>query len=120
MLADESATVSMILDTLSVNMAEGYDNSYCLCYPTGEKIKDTELMWNVLREISQHDALIYRPISKKLGISCSIPLFKNVFIEVEIDFSQPLANYVHLFCRKFGIRYHEFSCCKLENQGESY
>eukprot|EP00842_Homolaphlyctis_polyrhiza_P000741 jgi/Hompol1/1668/HPOL_002322-RA len=78
---------------------------YALHLPTGDRIKDTDLAWNVLKDLSQHDRLKYRPVSNRCLLQTSTV---SQPVEVEVDFSEPLESLKNFFCRRMGIRYRDF------------
>ncbi|EGF79918.1 hypothetical protein BATDEDRAFT_35240 [Batrachochytrium dendrobatidis JAM81] len=116
---DKQMLVHSMLKKLEQETQNANHESYSLYLPTNEKLKDTEVLWNVIKDISSTDKLRYRLTSQKALISA----FKvestesnSVEIEVEVDFSEPLSSIVHYFCRRLGIRYSEFCQLQLVNQ----
>ncbi|KAH6563341.1 hypothetical protein BASA60_010721 [Batrachochytrium salamandrivorans] len=113
---DEKMIVRSILDILQATHPRADHDRFALHLPTNERLKDTESMWSILKEISSIDKLRYRLSSQKIHIVAEKEdaVVNTNSVEVEVDFSEPLESLVHYFCRRLGIRYRDFFCIKLD------
>lgn len=68
---------------------------------SGERMKDDELAWTVMKDLSTVEYLEYRMVPKKVSIMCSDD--NDVRLDLDVDLSQPLRNVMPLFWRRFGV-----------------
>ncbi|OAJ38822.1 hypothetical protein BDEG_22722 [Batrachochytrium dendrobatidis JEL423] len=66
---DKQMLVHSMLKKLEQETQNANHESYSLYLPTNEKLKDTEVLWNVIKDISSTDKLRYRLTSQKALIS---------------------------------------------------
>ncbi|KAL2915221.1 hypothetical protein HK105_205328 [Polyrhizophydium stewartii] len=106
--ANDCMTVASVLQSLNAENPDSEHEPFALHLPTGERLKDSDFVWAILKELSPDDKLQYRPISKKLQVAAST----TPWVEIEVDFTAPLRTIAQYMCRRLGVRYAELSAIR--------
>lgn len=75
--------------------------SYGLFTRGNEKLRDEEVLWNLLKDISPLEIIDYRMLTRKITLTSSADL--AVKVDVDVDFSKPVESIIPIFCRRFGV-----------------
>ncbi|TPX31310.1 hypothetical protein SmJEL517_g05330 [Synchytrium microbalum] len=115
-IVGSTTLVEHVLEMLSVNSTNSFEDTFGLYTYYGERLKDKDSIWTILKDMGiEQDVIYYRPLAQKICVCTSIDAEGHV--EMDVDFSKPLKELLPFFCRRFGVRMVECGGCKDENGG---
>ncbi|KAJ3158322.1 Son of sevenless 2 [Geranomyces michiganensis] len=102
LFVDSTTTVETLLETIALSDVAAYQQPHCLYSPAGDRLNEKDLVWTATKDLAAGDMLRYRVTPKKVILANTLD--KDVKLDLDIDFSRPLALSLPFMCRRFGVR----------------